>query len=182
MLEAPRCVGARAGDAGLGDDTTAAVLGAYEEGQRRLRVAAPAKARKSSRERTGTGALPTGRQKGPSSRGNLRPLALAQQHDADLQERVEHGRRPLRPEAGSSKLAKPGFTVDPYLAQEAVSDTAELEPIVDALLAANPGQVEAYRCGKEGLLGYFVSQVLKETKGKANPRVVSELVREKPGG
>jgi aspartyl-tRNA(Asn)/glutamyl-tRNA(Gln) amidotransferase subunit B len=78
-----------------------------------------------------------------------------------------------------SKLGEPGFSADPYLAQEAVSDTEELEPIVRRILEANAGQVEAYRSGKEGLLGFFVGQVMKETQGKANPRVVSELVREK---
>ena len=81
-----------------------------------------------------------------------------------------------------AKLAEPGFTADRYLAQEAVSDTAALEPVVDAVLAANPGQVEAYRGGKDGLLGFFVGQVMKETKGQANPRVVNELVRAKLGG
>jgi len=78
-----------------------------------------------------------------------------------------------------AKLAEPDFSADPYLAQEAVSDTAELEPIVARILEANPGQVEAYRSGKEGLLGFFVGQVMKETQGKANPRIVSELVRTK---
>jgi aspartyl-tRNA(Asn)/glutamyl-tRNA(Gln) amidotransferase subunit B len=78
-----------------------------------------------------------------------------------------------------SKLGEPGFSADPYVAQETMTDTAELEPIVDAVLAANAGQVEAYRNGKEGLLGFFVGQVMKETQGKANPRVVSELVRSK---
>jgi aspartyl-tRNA(Asn)/glutamyl-tRNA(Gln) amidotransferase subunit B len=78
-----------------------------------------------------------------------------------------------------SKLGEPGFSADPYLAQEAVSDTSELEPVVERILAANPGQVDAYRGGKEGLLGFFVGQVMKETKGKANPRVVNDLVREK---
>ena len=47
------------------------------------------------------------------------------------------------------------------------------------ILAANPGQVAAYRGGKEGLLGFFVGQVMKETGGKANARAVNELVREK---
>jgi aspartyl-tRNA(Asn)/glutamyl-tRNA(Gln) amidotransferase subunit B len=78
-----------------------------------------------------------------------------------------------------AKLGDPGFSADPYLAQEAVSDTAELEPIVDRILESNPGQVAAFRGGKEGLLGFFVGQVMRETDGKANPRVVSELVREK---
>jgi aspartyl-tRNA(Asn)/glutamyl-tRNA(Gln) amidotransferase subunit B len=80
-----------------------------------------------------------------------------------------------------SKLAEPGFSADPYLAQEAVSDAAELGPIVDRILEENPGQVAAYRGGKEGLLGFFVGQVMKETQGNANPRVVSDLVREKLG-
>ena len=78
-----------------------------------------------------------------------------------------------------SKLGAPGFSADPYLAQEAVSDTAELEPIVARILEENPGQVAAYRNGKEGLLGFLVGQVMKETQGKANPRVVSELVKAK---
>ena len=80
-----------------------------------------------------------------------------------------------------SKLAEPGFSAEPYLAQEAVSDTDELGPLVDRILEANPGQVAAYRGGKEGLLGFFVGQVMKETQGKANPRVVNDLVREKLG-
>ena len=78
-----------------------------------------------------------------------------------------------------SKLAEPGFSADPYLAQDALSDTDELGPIVDRILDANPGQVEAYRGGKEGLLGFFVGQVMKETQGTADARVVNELVREK---
>ena len=76
-------------------------------------------------------------------------------------------------------VAEPGFSAAPYLEHEAVSDSAELEPIVARILDANPGQVAAYRGGKEGLLGFFVGQVMKETGGKANARAVSELVREK---
>jgi aspartyl-tRNA(Asn)/glutamyl-tRNA(Gln) amidotransferase subunit B len=78
-----------------------------------------------------------------------------------------------------ARVGEPGFSADPYLAQDAVSDVSELEPIVTRVLAANPGQVAAFRNGKEGLLGFFVGQVMKETGGKANPRVVSELVRSK---
>jgi aspartyl-tRNA(Asn)/glutamyl-tRNA(Gln) amidotransferase subunit B len=76
-----------------------------------------------------------------------------------------------------SKLSEPGFDPQPYLEQEAVSDADALDPVIDAVLAASPGQVEAYRGGKTGLLGFFVGQVMKETGGAANPRVVSELVR-----
>jgi aspartyl-tRNA(Asn)/glutamyl-tRNA(Gln) amidotransferase subunit B len=80
-----------------------------------------------------------------------------------------------------SRLAEPGFAAEPYLAQEVVSDSASLEPIVDAILAANPAQVEQYRSGKDGLLGFFVGQVMKETKGQADARAVNELVRAKLG-
>ena len=78
-----------------------------------------------------------------------------------------------------AKLAEPGFTADPYLEQEVVSDTAALGPLVDSVIAAHPDQAAAYRGGKEGLLGFFVGQVMKETKGQADPRVVNDLVREK---
>jgi len=80
------------------------------------------------------------------------------------------------------RVGEPGFSADPYVAQEVVSDTAALEPVVDAILAANPGQVEQYRGGKDGLLGFFVGQVMKETKGQADPRAVNELVRAKLAG
>jgi Asp-tRNA(Asn)/Glu-tRNA(Gln) amidotransferase B subunit len=60
-----------------------------------------------------------------------------------------------------------------------VSDVGSLEPIVEAILAANPAQVEQFRAGKDGLLGFFVGQVMKETKGQADARAVSELVRAK---
>jgi aspartyl-tRNA(Asn)/glutamyl-tRNA(Gln) amidotransferase subunit B len=76
-------------------------------------------------------------------------------------------------------LGEPAFSAAPYLAQEAVSDVASLEPVVDAILAASPAQVEQYRGGKQGLLGFFVGQVIKETKGAADARAVSELVRAK---
>jgi Asp-tRNA(Asn)/Glu-tRNA(Gln) amidotransferase B subunit len=79
-----------------------------------------------------------------------------------------------------SRLSEPQVVED-ALNEEAVSDADELGPIVDRILADNPGQVAAYRGGKEGLLGFFVGQVMKETQGKANPRVVNELVREKLG-
>jgi len=53
--------------------------------------------------------------------------------------------------------------------------------LVERILADSPGQVAAYKGGKQGLLGYFVGQVMKETQGKADPRVVNELVRTKLG-
>jgi aspartyl-tRNA(Asn)/glutamyl-tRNA(Gln) amidotransferase subunit B len=78
-----------------------------------------------------------------------------------------------------ASLAEPDFSADPYLAQETVTDASALEPLVDAVLAANPSQVDAYRGGKEGLLGFFVGQVMKQTQGRADPRIVSGLLRER---
>jgi Asp-tRNA(Asn)/Glu-tRNA(Gln) amidotransferase B subunit len=75
--------------------------------------------------------------------------------------------------------ASPGFAAARYLEQTAITDAAELGPLVDRILAANQAQVEAYRAGKEGLLGFFVGQVMRETQGKADPRAVNELLREK---
>ena len=54
-----------------------------------------------------------------------------------------------------------------------------LDPVIERVLEANPAQVETYRGGKEGVLGFLVGQVMKETQGKADPKAVSELLREK---
>ncbi|HEU6445558.1 MAG TPA: Asp-tRNA(Asn)/Glu-tRNA(Gln) amidotransferase subunit GatB [Gaiellaceae bacterium] len=78
-----------------------------------------------------------------------------------------------------AKSGDAGFSAQTYLGDGLVADTAELGPIVDRILEANPGQVESYRGGKQGLLGFFVGQVMRETQGKADPKVVNELLREK---
>jgi aspartyl-tRNA(Asn)/glutamyl-tRNA(Gln) amidotransferase subunit B len=80
-----------------------------------------------------------------------------------------------------AKVGEAGFSAEPYLAQKAVSDVLELDPVIDVILAASPGQVEQYRSGKQGLIGFFVGAVMKETGGKADPRVVNERVRAKLG-
>ncbi|MBD0338147.1 MAG: hypothetical protein ICV67_02540, partial [Thermoleophilia bacterium] len=73
----------------------------------------------------------------------------------------------------------PDFRAERYLAEAAVADVSELEPIVDDVLAAHPDEEAAYRSGKQGLLGFFVGQVMKRTQGKADAKVVNELLREK---
>jgi aspartyl-tRNA(Asn)/glutamyl-tRNA(Gln) amidotransferase subunit B len=73
----------------------------------------------------------------------------------------------------------PEFKSETYLGEMVVADRSQLEPLVDRILADNPGQVAAYKGGKEGLLGFFVGQVMKETQGKADPKIVNELLREK---
>jgi aspartyl-tRNA(Asn)/glutamyl-tRNA(Gln) amidotransferase subunit B len=60
-----------------------------------------------------------------------------------------------------------------------VSDDASLGAAIDRIIAANPRQLADYRSGKEKLLGYFVGQVMKETKGQANPVVLNRLLQEK---
>src|SRR5258708_8365462 len=60
-----------------------------------------------------------------------------------------------------------------------VSDTGEIDRVIDEVCAANPNQLEQYRSGKETLFGFFVGQVMKASKGKANPKVVNERLREK---
>jgi aspartyl-tRNA(Asn)/glutamyl-tRNA(Gln) amidotransferase subunit B len=72
-----------------------------------------------------------------------------------------------------------GFSAERYVAEAAIADVGELDPVIDRILGENLPQVEAYRGGKEGLLGFFVGQVMKETGGKANPQVVNERLREK---
>jgi aspartyl-tRNA(Asn)/glutamyl-tRNA(Gln) amidotransferase subunit B len=74
---------------------------------------------------------------------------------------------------------EPGFSAERYLADGLVADVSELEPLIERILASNEEQVVAYRGGKEGLLGFFVGQVMRETEGKADPKVVNELLREK---
>jgi aspartyl-tRNA(Asn)/glutamyl-tRNA(Gln) amidotransferase subunit B len=58
-------------------------------------------------------------------------------------------------------------------------DTSALEKIIDEIIAANPKQVEQYRAGKKTVVGFFVGQVMKASKGQANPQMVNELLGKK---
>jgi len=60
-----------------------------------------------------------------------------------------------------------------------VSDSSVLESMIDEVLSQNSGQVKEYKNGKEQLLGFFVGQVMKASKGQANPKVVNEILRNK---
>jgi aspartyl-tRNA(Asn)/glutamyl-tRNA(Gln) amidotransferase subunit B len=60
-----------------------------------------------------------------------------------------------------------------------LSDTGEIDTIIEQVIAANPQQLEQYRAGKETLFGFFVGQVMKASRGKANPKVVNERLKEK---
>ena len=59
-----------------------------------------------------------------------------------------------------------------------ISDEGAIKEVCEKVVAANPKEVEAYKKGKVQLLGFFVGQVMKETKGRANPKAVNELLKE----
>ena len=63
-----------------------------------------------------------------------------------------------------------------------ISDTSEIEKIVDKVIADNPQPAGQYRSGKTGNFGFFVGQVMKATEGRANPQMVNELLRKKLAG
>ncbi len=63
-----------------------------------------------------------------------------------------------------------------------VTDSGAIEAIVDEVIANNPEQVEQFRGGKEQLLGFFVGQIMKASKGKANPAQVNEILKAKLAG
>ena len=60
-----------------------------------------------------------------------------------------------------------------------ITDSSEIENIIDIILEKNSNEVKQYIDGKEKVFGFFVGQVMRETKGKANPKVVNEILREK---
>jgi aspartyl-tRNA(Asn)/glutamyl-tRNA(Gln) amidotransferase subunit B len=60
-----------------------------------------------------------------------------------------------------------------------ITDTSAIEKMIDEIIAANPKQVEQYRAGKKTVIGFFVGQVMKASKGQANPQMVNELLARK---
>jgi aspartyl-tRNA(Asn)/glutamyl-tRNA(Gln) amidotransferase subunit B len=63
-----------------------------------------------------------------------------------------------------------------------VSDEASLSAAVKKVISANPKQFAEYRSGKTKVLGFFVGQIMKETKGQANPKVVNDLLQKMLAG
>jgi aspartyl-tRNA(Asn)/glutamyl-tRNA(Gln) amidotransferase subunit B len=60
-----------------------------------------------------------------------------------------------------------------------VTDLGAIEAVIDEVMRENPAEVEQYRGGKQKLMGFFVGQVMKKSKGKANPQLVNEVLRKK---
>jgi aspartyl-tRNA(Asn)/glutamyl-tRNA(Gln) amidotransferase subunit B len=82
------------------------------------------------------------------------------------------------------EMAASGRTPERIVAERGlvqVSDAAKIESAVEEVMATNPEEVRAYRAGKTKLLGFFVGQVMRATKGKANPQVVNEVLKSKLG-
>jgi len=80
------------------------------------------------------------------------------------------------------EMFKTGKSADAIIKEKnlvQISDTGELEGIIDAVMQNNPKSVEDYRNGKQQAIGFLVGQVMKQTKGKANPQVVNDLLRKK---
>jgi len=63
-----------------------------------------------------------------------------------------------------------------------ITDSSAIEAMIDEVIAANPKQVENYRAGKRTVAGFFVGQVMKASKGQANPALLNELVTKKLDG
>jgi aspartyl-tRNA(Asn)/glutamyl-tRNA(Gln) amidotransferase subunit B len=60
-----------------------------------------------------------------------------------------------------------------------VSDSDFIDPIIDAIISENPDEVKRYKEGKKALIGFFIGQVMKQSKGKANPQQVRERITQK---
>jgi aspartyl-tRNA(Asn)/glutamyl-tRNA(Gln) amidotransferase subunit B len=63
-----------------------------------------------------------------------------------------------------------------------ITDASAIEKLIDEVIAANPKQVEQYRAGKKTMAGFFVGQVMRASKGQANPALLNELVTKKLEG
>lgn len=83
-----------------------------------------------------------------------------------------------------SDLFESGAMPEAYVKEKGlvqISDSSELESAVDEVLAENPAEVEAYQGGKKKLQSFFVGQVMRKTRGKANPALVNQLLQKKLG-
>lgn len=116
---------------------------------------------------------------------SARACAMPPAHLADLVRLIDSGQisgkigKQIFAELFSTGEAPEAFIKRKGLVQ--ISDTSALEAIVDRIIAANPAEVEAYKGGKTKLVGFFVGQVMRESKGQANPGVVNDLIKAKLG-
>jgi len=120
------------------------------------------------------------------SRKTLKDINLSPEHLADLTKFIESGEI-------SSKMAKtvfeeiiasakaPGVIIEEKSLKQ-ISNEGELGRIASELLVANPEQVAQYRAGKTKVIGFFVGQMMKQTRNRGNPTVINRLLKEKLDG
>ena len=79
-------------------------------------------------------------------------------------------------------MAQSGKSAGQIVAEQGlvqISDSSAIDDIVSKILAAHPAEVQNYKSGKTKLLGFFVGQVMRETRGQANPKMVNEILKQK---
>ncbi len=115
------------------------------------------------------------------SESPLRPAHLAELLTL-IKDDVISGKigKEIFPEVYQRGVSPKSFIEEKGLVQ--ISDSGALGAMIDSVIARFPKEVEEYRGGKEKLLGFFVGQVMKETKGKANPKLLNELLSERLRG
>lgn len=110
-------------------------------------------------------------------------LKVSPQALAELLERIEDGQ--INRNTGKEVLetafatGKTPLEIVESQGLRQISDRGELERLADELLAQHPDQVTRYRAGKEGLIGWFVGQIMAQTQGKANPSAVKQILQRK---
>jgi aspartyl-tRNA(Asn)/glutamyl-tRNA(Gln) amidotransferase subunit B len=117
--------------------------------------------------------------------GNLSPAEspMRPAHLAELLTLIRDGKisgkmgKEIFPEAYQKAVSPKSLIEEKGLVQ--ISDSDALIGTIDAVIARFPKEAEEYRGGKEKLLGFFVGQAMKETKGKANPKLLNELLSER---
>jgi aspartyl-tRNA(Asn)/glutamyl-tRNA(Gln) amidotransferase subunit B len=104
---------------------------------------------------------------------------------AALLEMVDGGRISAKiAKAVFDEMAATGRPAEPIVVEKGwaqISDATALDDVIDGVLARHPSEVTAYRGGKAKLMGFFVGEVMKATRGQANPKTVNELLRQKLG-
>jgi len=81
-----------------------------------------------------------------------------------------------------ARTGKPSKAIIEEKGLTQVTDLSAIEAVVETVVGAHPDQAEQYRGGKTKLLGFFVGQVMKETRGKANPKIVNEVLKKRLAG
>ena len=77
------------------------------------------------------------------------------------------------------KSGKSARTIVDEKGLKQVTDQTEIEKVIDEVISNNPKMVQEYLAGKDKLLGFFVGQAMKKTKGQANPKILNEILNEK---